>query len=381
MLSSREPTNPKSKFNLLPHHHIIMSKYRIDTTFTLTSPLHISEPGTNYWNPETFRWASSNAGGGIPCTRTKNMPLATIAEAGDEGEKVFNRSLPYIPGNSLRGMLRRAAAEDLFEALKARGEKIDLDLYHVMLCGAVSASPEKAATITEALESGKNPFASLFGGGPKFLWSRLSVGNAFAITPETLKAGLVPERLAAESAAARRVSAVVIETKVDDIMRGQRSVPSVIENAEQEIQKWIALLDDSRAKKNSGEDSKKVGIAGIHSKEVVIPGTRLHAEHILDTSFAGEATLGGFIAALVRVANDQRLGGGARAGCGRFVLNASARNGDGGAFPLLMAADGKYQPNLGSKVVAAAVSEWQSFTQNVTAAQLAQVFSIDKNAA
>ena len=58
----------------------------------------------------------------------------------------------------MRGRLRRIAAEDVFDALKGRGETISLEVYHGMTCGAVTGQPAKGLTLNWRL----NPVSILF---------------------------------------------------------------------------------------------------------------------------------------------------------------------------------------------------------------------------
>lgn len=342
-----------------------MSKYKIDTILTLVSPMHIGEPGLAYWNHDNRRFQAD----GLVCARTKHLPVAASAEAADEREG----HTPYLPGNSLRGALRRCAGEIMFDIFGKRGEKVGLDLWHVIMCGAASPSPEGSANITETVKAGKHPFVSVFGGGPKMVWSRLSMGNCFPITPLTLGANLVPARFT-DLATGNATTAVTTTTTVDDIMRGFRCDPTIIKDAETEIAKWLALLDESRRKKDADEEGKKKSLAGIRCKEIIVPGVKLHGDHRLDTSFAGPSALGLFILALARLANNQRIGGGARDGHGRFILNATACNCVGGSFDLFVCEDGVYSSNLANATVAEAIDAWGKFAAKTKASDLSDGF-------
>jgi CRISPR type IV-associated protein Csf2 len=355
-----------------------MPRYKIETVINATSPLHISEPGQHYWNPNTRSFASSNANGAFPVTRTKSLPVAN-SNGGDNEESGGRKLIPYYPGNSLRGAIRRAAGELVFKALERRGETISFDLYHIILCGAASASPDKSATITEAVEAAKHPFAGMFGGGPKLIHGRLSIGNSFVITKETV-GRLVPTSMTDMGATSPWVTAVMIDTHVDDVLRGTGRVPTVVEDFEKHVADWIGKLAESRTKRDADDDSsKKLGIATIMGREVIIPGTRLHGEHFVDTELAGPAMLGLFVLALAGFANAQRLGGGARNGCGRFTLTAAATGPDGESVELLLNSDGNYVPNKAQPLVGEAIAAWEKFANTISAAQIAQVFGL-KNA-
>lgn len=352
-----------------------MSKYRIDAVLTLTSPLHVSEVESGYWNANEGRWTEN---GGHITTRTKRIPFATPAtSASGDTEQAKNRFIAFLPGNSLRGVLRRCAAETIFDALQARQEKCSLELYHVLMCGAHSRTPDKSATILDCVESGKNPFASLFGGGPKMLRGHLSIGNAFPITPDTVQAMLVPDHLA-ELATANFVTAVMIDSPVDDIMRPRGGVPSILVDPEKEISAWLAKLQDSSDRKSRGEEGKKVSLAGPHGREVIIPGVRLHSDILLDSSFGGDAAFGLFVVALARFANRAQIGGGNRIGLGRFVLNATAHAEDGTTISLLHNAGQGFTPNLSEEKVSLAVAAWEEFAKTLTAEKLERAFLLNR---
>lgn len=356
-------------------------KQTIDLLFTLVSPLHITDPGQVYYNPDTRRLTAGQTA--FPCSRTKTIPLpaarierAAAGAGGEEAEDTKRQTVPYIPGNTLRGGLRRAAARLLNEALEKRGEQVSFDLQHILLCGSASASPDGFCAVTEAVAAAKHPFAGLFGGGSKLIWGRSSIANAYPVTAATIEAGLVPESYAEHSPASGWLTTVLTYAKVDDFLRGTARVPTVVANFAEEIQKWTAALAASREKRDSKDaNSKKLGLATVFAKEVVIPGAKFHSSHQLDTEFAGPAMLGLYIVALARFANEQRLGGGWREGLGRFALSASLRDGNGGVEILTTQGD-EYAPNTAVPAVAQAVAAWQEFAETVTARSLDEVFSV-----
>ena len=357
------------------------TQYHIDTLLTLISPLHVTVPSTSYWNPYTLQWQSTNNGGAWPTTRTSIMPLATTAPVNDdetEGSKKSARDyIVYYPGNSFRGSFRRCAAEIVFAILESLGEKIPFDLYHVIMCGASSGSAEKSATVAESAEALKNPFVALLGGGPKFIHSQNLAGNFFPVTRETLAAHMVPAQFSEYCVSSSKLTAVLTYSRVDDILRGTGRVPTIVKDVDAEIIKWVKALQDSKDSRDAKDEAtKKVGLATIYAKEVIIPGVRLHASHVLESAYNGEAILGLTALALAKFANKQRIGGGAREGFGRFVMQCTARNGTGGSFELVRFADGVYSANILNERVASAVSAWEKYATTLTAAQLMKDFML-----
>jgi CRISPR type IV-associated protein Csf2 len=357
------------------------TEYHIDTLLTLISPLHVTVPGNSYWNPETSQWQSTNNNGAWPTARTSSMPLATTAPVnGDEtegGKKPSRYEIAFYPGNSFRGGFRRCAAEIVFEILQSLGETIPFDLYHVMMCGSAASSPEKAATVAESAAAFKNPFAALVGGGPKFIHSQFLAGNFFPVTRDTLAAHMVPAQFSEYCVSSSWITDVLTNVKVDDILRGTGRVPTIVKDIDAEIIKWVKALQDSKDSRDAKDEAtKKVGLATIYGKEVIIPGVRLHASHVLESAFNGEAILGLTALALAKFANKQRIGGGAREGFGRFVMQCTARNGTGGSFELVRFADGVYSANVLNERVASAVSAWEKYATTLTAAQLMKDFML-----
>jgi CRISPR type IV-associated protein Csf2 len=369
-----------------------MPKYTIDTLIRLTSPLHVTEPSDGYWNPYTENFTSGSAPGAerFPCARIPYMPLARSTEGG--AEKSSGVRVPVFPSNSARGKLRRCAAALVYAALRARGEKISLELYHVLQCGAASASPDGSATVSETARAAKHPVAGLFGGGPKLVWGHLSVGIAYPVTPDTL-GDQVPEQFEAHCVKGKLTHVAHI-TKVDDILRGTGNVPTIIENPEEAIAKWLAFLGASNKNKEkavTGTDAKaatkaedKAGdkkrhLATLAYKEFVIPGVTFHAAHIVDADLIGDAGMGLFILALIGMANEQRIGGGYRDGFGRFTMQAFGRViGDGASsFDLITSSNGVYAPNMQDATAARCVQAWEEFSKTLTAANVASVFSLE----
>ena len=122
----------------------------------------------------------------IAITEEDTLEVAYPSLAKERGgdTKRANRSpeVPVFRANDLRGRLRRFAADVIFGKLLKRDQKISLEAYHGMTCGAVTGRPTPDLDFALAIKSGIHPFLGLFGGGPRMVRSSLQISPAWAIT-------------------------------------------------------------------------------------------------------------------------------------------------------------------------------------------------------
>jgi len=105
--------------------------------------------------------------------------------------------IPYFPGNSLRGRMRRAAGREIAHRIKP----LTVGQYHFLTCGSVSASPAAGGTADLVkLQAARNDlYLGVFGGGPYLAKSGISVRMMVPICAQTLQGtgcGLVPSEYA-----------------------------------------------------------------------------------------------------------------------------------------------------------------------------------------
>lgn len=369
-----------------------MPKYSLATTITAISPISITEPGLSYWDPETGY--VGNRPTGFPCARTKRIPVGVNSDSGELSEengaaKNNVRFLPYLPGNSLRGAIRRNAADIVMDILKTRGEKLSFTLYHILLCGAASASPGRAANISEAENAAKNPVAALLGGGPHFLWSKYSMGLGYPVTKVTIAAGFVPDHFAGKAINGNLIYGDFF-VKKDDVKTGGRPVPSaVVDNWEEEAAAWLKHLEGGKERKKAEAKAKsegqkiaaedeggKVELSTVAATEAIIPGVTFYGLHLLDTDLGGEAMLGLFLLSWERLAQAQRLGGNWRKGYGRFLLNMTVKSGDV-AFEPFAIINGQHELRRDQPEVAAALAAWDAYAAKLTANDINKAFQFE----
>ena len=359
-----------------------MNTHRIDKIITAISAISIVDPGDYRGSPGSPFVGSK---GDFPSNKVKMQPF--VDKTGNVQE------VPFLPGQSLRGAMRTTAAEIVMKRLKERGQAAKgRELYYCLMAGAASSQPDGIPpTLSESVFAAKNPFVGSYGGGPRLVWGRLLIGHAMPITTETVAVGIVPEAYAMEAAVTKRpLTDIMWGVKKDPLKINRGVLPIIIENPEEVAAAWLAELavakkkrEDEMAKKKAAqetgekpeEDSKKKDISTVFGMNVILPGVKFHARDYLDTTLAGDKMLGLYALTLAAFANEQRLGGGAAKGNGRFVITATCTTDANETFPVIEAVDGKYAPAAVPQIQAA-VASWDEYAQSVTIEDFEKAFSL-----
>lgn len=311
-----------------------INRYRIHGIIKLTSPLHIASP----------RKKRIDEGGrevfgqqGTPCTPiiTLDLPFARSIEKKMEdggGNKIIKWQLkvPVIPANNQNGHLRRHAAAVVFDELRKRGEKVNIETYSAMTCGAVTGVPDAGMVkFDEYREARENVFLGLFGGGPRMIRRSVRIHNAVPVTDDTLKAGLhsgVTRHPAFDGPESLELTARIpdgVEVVKSWFFRRNDDLASLadvtlqeaaIENYLEKIQEYQAKILEEGAKE---EEGSRFSTRTWTAMEFVIPGVMFPMTCELEVT---DAQMGLFLLALDRYAEIDRLGGCSRNGFGMFLL-------------------------------------------------------------
>ena len=371
-----------------------MPLYTIEGVLKLTSPLHVASPGTRYVELDTLHIANKEPDKNkqyTGITATTVYPVAITEEdelegphpspvkERDDDTKKVNRSLevPVFPANDLRGRLRRLAADVIFGNLRERNQKISLEAYHGMTCGAVTGQPTPGLSFDLAIKSGVHPFLGLFGGGPRLVRSSLQISSAWAITSMTLKAGVVPNRYESDRVTDDwRLLKPLFFRRVDDALEFCSGTASLtVQNYSESIARW--LKDEGSQSADGGMEMvrSKLQIRRFSAIQYVVPGTRFHFDARIDTSRTGLASLGLLIHALARFATKQCIGGWVRNGFGRFETGLSLVLPDGGRLPVLVRQGDVYTPNA-TDLIADALDEWAAAENRIAVEELEELYSL-----
>jgi CRISPR type AFERR-associated protein Csf2 len=370
-------------------------KVNIQGTLTLTSPLHVAAPGDAVCQFPTDRAPSRFRFGGIqdpnrecPAVRTmftrKPIPADELVESNGDSKPLPFVELPFIPANSIRGRLRRFAADEIFQAIILQEKKITLGTLRGLLCGAVTGQPAGTCSVEDRLASAKHFYLGLFGGGPRLIQSSLSVCDSYPLIEEA--AGVVPHNLPLHPIRARDITQARYYRKLEDLADYIRNgSDKVVDNFYAAASEYLAGLEGEqskraaeRAEKPAGEKTKKTGLKFFGAIEMVIPGVPFSFDLSVDTEFIGLSGLGLLIQSISTFTKTQGLGGLSRVGFGRFDadLNLIA-NGELPA-PLIKNVNGvNTLQETGNSLVEEALQAWAEVAGTLDVNELEHLFRLE----
>lgn len=350
-------------------------KKKIDLVITLLTPFTSATPEKAYYDFDTRRFGYTKTGG-FPCIRTARMPFALsqgIAE--DENEAKPNYSgHPIIPVNTLVGILRREASSMIAEHLAASGEKMSLDLFHILDCGAHSGQPDKINSVELMKKSISHPYLGTFGGGPQMSPRFYSITNGIPITEELIQNGFVPDYLSERQPAQnfRSLTKVIHTRRVDSVLNYSAvEAVNVIENYEESVKVWIESIEKN--KKDREDGASKNSLLSITTQEVVIPGVAFHSVVEFDPRGPGEAGFGLFLHALKGLSK-RAIGLKVANGFGKIRLEAFVHE-NGARLPIF---DGDGDFNSGCDTVTEALDAYAEASSSITVDSLNSLFKLEK---
>jgi CRISPR type IV-associated protein Csf2 len=305
---------------------------RIEGVFHLTRPLHCASP-----DKSLVKGDNDN--------ETPTMQMRMVTPSGGL------QTIPYFPGNDLRGRLRRKAANLLLDRITVAG-KVKMELYAGLTCGSISASPDSAGlTVEEALRARDNVYMGLFGGGARLLRSRYRVADLVPILADTVDLGMVPSRYAEIESGQRRFLPMagtqdgqkaisgwqLIQNttifRIDDVLRVLRpeELETYLSNTDEVTRYQTEILSAQTTRKyekkqakageiKNGEISKKQGVGNMAAFQSIIAGTPMYFQLDLSDD-ASDAHVGLMLLSLQSLVREQAIGGWTRAGLGQFTAD------------------------------------------------------------
>lgn len=294
-------------------------KSTIKALLKTRSPLHIAHPdnarmdalGRHAYGEKDF-----------PMTSVQKLSLPFDIKSGEEQDKSRMARYPVIAANNVAGRLRRHAAKQVVDAIAAKGQKLSLHAYAVLMCGASTGKPDAdALTFAEYKQARVHPYFGLFGGGPKMFQRRVRVHNALPVTPKVqeLKGELAhPATRDGDYAFPDAKAHHMIQRwgfrRLDDL-----SMLSNIEAAEGSIENFAEAFLKRQAAITSEEGKEnRVSTKTYSAIEFVVPGVLFDLTMELD--LVTDAQVGLYLEALDNFAATERLGGYSRNGFGVFSL-------------------------------------------------------------
>jgi|GEM_PF-2606487 len=240
------------------------------------------------------------------------------------GREGLVRNVPYVTANSVRGLIRRAAGDVIFDTLKSKNEKINRNLYLSIVRGSYARSGVNAsgATYPQLIKAADHVFAGLFGGGAYMYRSTMR-----------MDADLIPMVSELEPVFPRDVLHLIKDVPVwqliESTMMAPRDdfarLPSIAREIVEDVEKaytdhMMTKVEQREAKnvaKNAGEEAVKDDLDNFMGDiECIVPGTPLYFS--LSAQGVTEAQAGLLLKAVQAWANRNALGGGSARGRGAF---------------------------------------------------------------
>lgn len=269
------------------------------------------------------------------------------------------RRIPFITANSVRGLLRRAAADRVMDAL---GQPVTRQMFHVLTRGAADrAGIGETPTVAAMTAGNRHVFAGLFGGGPYMLHSRYGIGPLLPLVAwceHLLHPALKPQSIPLEQLRYKRIdeegnesyadaplTTDIILTGKDDLMMGKGE--NRIANYQESLAAWLEQVQGGRVAKADLKSAKKAAKEGVGAKvtqdaeaagkssdlnaftfvEAMLPGTPLQFWLRLKPT-STRAQIGLALIAVRDWANANVLGGASARGFGRFNAQLALYDGD-----------------------------------------------------
>lgn len=302
------------------------------------------------------------------------------------------RRVPYITSNSVRGKLRRFARDRL---LRAMNQPVSRELYSVLSSGTgrrrdIGGTP----TVSAVIESTRNVFAGVFGGGGYMLPSRYAPQTLLPLLGDyehIIHPLLRPYAIASDKQPRGDTRDFdwllqdVILTSRDDVLQGLGG--EFIRDYAKSFSEWLeenvgsaAAKRTSKAAKAAGEKvevTKSVALAGFNVIQGMVPGVPLGFEISLDDALT-DAQIGLLLLAVQDFCNGNRIGGAGRRGFGTFIPSLAFHDMDADlALPLFGVNDraaGQYRIDRNKPVLARYVDAAEKALSEMTVSALEVVY-------
>ena len=248
---------------------------KINVILRNLSPIFSATPGNDSIN---LKGEFNPPGGGFPLVRTRKMSVP--ASVGEGGLKPV--SIPVVPGNTMRNLLRRSILEHLVVPHLAGRARLTPGAYAAAFAGNATGNPNGVATFDDIVTTRAHTFLGLFGGGPRMMQGRLTVDTLY---PLHAHAGRILGAGYEERLISGRITEVVWMRRVDPILKArEENTQEVIVGGRQALTQWaIDAMQASASKKASTKKSTEAaaeaeaseaprGLNAFNAHEVVVPG-------------------------------------------------------------------------------------------------------------
>ena len=342
----------------------------IHAILTTLSPLHIA-------SPESFRFEVDESTG---YGRVKNGSIGGIACAGIQRRRFapgaiegVEFGIPVVAANNIAGRMRRQAAKILLDVLRDKKQKITLQTYGAITCGAVTGKPDsRDMTFAEYQENSLHPYVGLFGGGPRMLRRRMQVFDALPVVGALRDGGftIAHPNKSGHSTNGSGITFGAAFRRGDDIsaLLDADRMEATVEDFEAQFQARQALIFEDQKKKDAEEKGSRYSTKAWSAFEFIAPGVDF--DFTIQLNGVTDAQIGLFLLALDGLAKEP-FGGQSRNGLGRIRLQdvVIAENKEDG----LVVSDPIFNANSlikSNSVVDGYLAAWVEASKSVTAERL-----------
>lgn len=312
----------------------------------------------------------------------RGQPKGQCMKTGMMGSHGFLMGVPFITANSVRGLIRRAAANVIFEKLAAAKAQIHRNLYLSIVRGAYARTGinAKEVTYTHLLAAKNHTFAGLFGGGAFMYKSPMRFERDLLPILESTR-GLFPTEV--QSYAIEREPWQIIQKTMmaprDDFARLPDSARAVVSNLAASYAEHMQTKIDQNAVKAEDSTASKDDLDNFMGDiECIVPGVPLYFG--MTAKGVTEAQAGLLIEGVRRWANDNVLGGGGARGRGAFMPLLSLSLDGKLIAPELLVGDAPNLALVNNPAVKALLDACnQAIIEDAKAESLADVYPVDLN--
>lgn len=338
-------------------------------------------------------------------SRGEKGPRRTMTLPVFDSEAGTSQQVPYITANSVRGRLRRLAAERVFAVFEAKNQTLSRDAFLAVSRGSTGRTDIDLHGGADAIvESARHVFAGLFGGGAAMLSSRFSVAPLLplieatrAVLPTPLQRFVLPassytvsREVDGQTKQTAQLTAVMLWTARDPLMDGQGS--RIVEDYAGSLADWLGAMEaEYAAHKAAAEKKKSKTAAGEQISEedeagpksalknfgeirVIPPGMPLQFAVSTSTT-ATLAQEGLLLMAIQDWCKLNSVGGGAARGMGRFNARALAVHIEG-VDPIPLFDGDSYELNVKAQAISARIDAADKALAAVTADSIARAFGL-----
>lgn len=262
-----------------------MNRIDIHIVLKAASPLHITSPGSAYYDPDNNRIVHGKVTENFfPITLTRRRrflksqdQIASEEDARESSGKDYAvlpyEEVPILPSSGIRGALRRHCARRVISKTSSGPNgALSLDAYHGLMCGAATGNPSgDVVSYADYTRMASDPHVGLWGGTSRLLPGRTIVTSAVPlldICSDSLlpQAQSLAEPFLNPSLRARDIIEYECGFRQDDALRGRYDdIRRSVKDPAEALAAWHNELSDgkiARKKKsdeNATDDGKQTG--------------------------------------------------------------------------------------------------------------------------